>query len=299
MKVIRPFDMAPAMLVSTSAVESNAEYNAATAYALDAKCTLAATGRTYQCIQGPNTGHAPASSPLWWVDIGPSNKWAMFDGQSSTQTTATNTLTTTVACGQIDAVALVGVTAATAQVVVRDGLGGAVLYDKTLAFSGDVPIDWYTYFFYDESAIRSIGVFQDIPPYQSAHLTVTLTSGVDVGLGSLLFGLNADIGTAEHGASGGIIDYSKKNTNATTGITTFAQGAYSKRLSLNLYLDRAQTNRVQRLLAGLRATPCVWIATDDGDLDELAVVYGFYRDFSATIAYPTLTLYSLEIEGLV
>jgi hypothetical protein len=299
MKVIRPLDMASSMLVSTSAVETDAEYNAATSYALNARCTMASTMRTYECIQGPSTGNTPSTSPLYWTDVGPSNKWAMFDAQVSTQTTATNTLTVTVATGLIDSVALVGVDCQLAQLVVRDGLGGPIIYDSTLPFTGDVPTDWYAYFFYDETSNRTIGIFENIPPYQTAHITVTLTSGVDVGLGGLLFGLSSHIGDAEYGASAGILDYSKKNTNATTGVTTFVQGAFRKRLSVNLVLNVAQVNRVQRLMYQLRATPCVWIASSDTRLEEAAIVYGFYRDFSATIAYPTRTLYALEIEGLV
>ena len=298
MKVIRPFDMASAMLVSTSAVETNAEYNAATTYALDARCTMASTMRTYQCIQGPNTGHTPNTSPLWWTDIGPSNKWAMFDSQVSTTTTAPLTLTVTVATGLIDTVALVGVVAQTAQVVVRDGPGGPIVYDSTLSFVGDIPTDWYSYFFYDETSPRSIGIYGNIPPYLTANVTVTLTSGTDAELGAMLFGLTSQIGTAEHGATAGIIDYSRKTTSAA-GVTTFEQRAYSKRLSVNLVLDRTEMNRVQRLLYGLRATPAVWIASEDTTLEEAGIVYGFYRDFTATIAYPNYTLYSLEIEGLI
>jgi hypothetical protein len=222
----------------------------------------------------------------------------MFDGQISTPTMATNTLTVTIATGLIDAVALVGVTAQSAQVTVRDGPGGTIIYDSTLPFTGDIPTDWYSYFLFEENSARTVGVWQNIPPYQSAHLTVTLSSGGDVGLGGLLFGLSTDIGQAELGATAGIIDYSRKNTS-TTGVTTFEQRAYSKRLSVNLVLDRAQTNRVQRTLFSLRATPCVWIASDIEDLEEVAIVYGFYKDFSAVIAYTKKTLYSLEIEGLI
>lgn len=299
MKVINPITMATAMLVSTNAVETDAEYNAATTYALDARCTMASTNRTYQCIQGPNTGHTPNTSPLWWTDVGPSNKWAMFDANVGTTTKALNTLTVTVATGLIDSVALIGVVGQTAQVVVRDGYGGAVLYDSTLAFSGDNPTDWYSYFFYDENSNRTIGVFENIPPYMSAHVTVTITSGVDAELGVLSFGLSYDLGKATYGATAGIVDYSRKTTNATTGVTTFVQGAYSKRLSLNLVLDATQFNRVQRLMYGLRAKPAVWVASEDANLIEAGIVYGFYRDFSATIAYPNYTLYALEIEGLV
>jgi hypothetical protein len=296
--VIRPYAVAPAMVVSNSAVETHAEYNAATSYALNDHCTMAATGRLYLCIQGPSLAHAPDVSPLYWADAGPSNRWAMFDSQISTQTTASATLSTTLATGLIDSVAVVGVDAQMVRCQVRDGLGGTIVYDQTQLFTGDIPTDWYAYFFFDENSARSLGLFQDIPPYQTSHLTITLTSGGDVALGSLIFGLSSDIGRTEMGATTGIIDFSRKSTS-TTGVTTFEQRAYSKRMSISLLLNRAESNRVQRLLAGLRATPAIWIATDDTSLEESMVIYGFYRDFSSTIAYFESTFYSLEIEGLV
>jgi hypothetical protein len=64
-----------AMLVSTSVPETPpAAYNGATTYALDAQVSIAGTGNAkevYVSIQAPgNTGHAPASSPLWWRHLG-------------------------------------------------------------------------------------------------------------------------------------------------------------------------------------------------------------------------------------
>ena len=295
MKLIRPIEVADAMLVSNSATNVDANYSAATSYAINGRCTYAR--RIYQSLQAANLGHTPDVSSTWWVDAGPCNQWAMFDQQISTETQATNTLSFTVATGMIDAVALVGVTATSAQVVVRDGLGGAIVYDSSMSFSGDIPTDWYQYFFFDPLTASAQGVFNDIPPYVSAHATITLTSGGAVQVGAVVFGLSSDIGSAQYGASAGIVDYSRKDTDAF-GVTTFVKRAFSKRMTVQLMLDNAQLNRVQRLLYGVRATPCVWIAAPDPRYAEALSVYGFYKDFSATIAYPTTTLYSLEIEGL-
>ena len=56
-----------------------------------------------------------------------------------------------------------------------------------------------------------------------------------------------------------------------------------------------QVDAVQKFLAGIRATPAIW----QGDGDYAALwIYGFYKDFSLTIAYPTISNLSLEIEGL-
>lgn len=74
MKVIPPLAITTAMLTSSSAVETApAAYAAGTTYALDATASMAGAAglvTVYRSLQASNTGHAPASSPTWWVNIG-------------------------------------------------------------------------------------------------------------------------------------------------------------------------------------------------------------------------------------
>ncbi|RFP32413.1 hypothetical protein D0T21_09415 [Duganella sp. BJB476] len=74
MKVIPPLAITDAMLTSTSAVETApALYAGGTTYALNATAGVAGAAgliTIYKSLQGSNTGHAPASSPTWWVSIG-------------------------------------------------------------------------------------------------------------------------------------------------------------------------------------------------------------------------------------
>ena len=136
----------------------------------------------------------------------------------------------------------------------------------------------------------------DLPPYGDAHITVVLTGTGTVECGICLAGTFYTLGDTQYGASVGIIDYSRKETDAF-GVTTFVRRAYSKRMSAKLMLDNVQMNKVQRVLADLRATPCAWIGADDVTYAPLQV-YGFYKDFSIEVAYPTASYCSLEVEGL-
>lgn len=300
MKVIRPTKVAPAMLVSSTATETYSAWSGSVNYALNT--WVVDSGVVYECIRYDAVPiYPPTSNALYWTSRGPSNIWAMFDQQISTATTATEDLSVTLATGMIDSIALIGVDGYNGSLVIRDGPGGPVIFSETLGFSGDVSTDWYQYFFFDPLTARTIGIFKDLPPYQTAHATITISgaAGATVGLGTLVFGLSSNIGATEYGAYAGMIDYSKKVTNSTTGVTTFTPGPFSKRLSVNLEIDNSQLNRVQRLLYGLRSTPCVWIGADNTELEEAMVVYGFFRDFTTAIPYATTSYCSLEIEGLV
>ena len=286
----------PARLASTTAVETYAEYNAASTYALNDIVTIGATWRMYQCVQGPSTDRAPATSPLYWADIGPSNKGAMFDSEISTVTTATTTLTVVIKPGYTNSLALFGLVGQTLTVTGRNGLAGPVVYGpRAINLDGTVIGDWYMYFFEPAVQLAEV-VLTDLVPYEDAHITITLDGTGTVACGICLAGTFYVLGDTEFGANVSIIDYSRKNTSAT-GITSFERRAYSKRMSARMMLDTAQINKVQRVLADLRATPCAWIGTDESGFEPLTV-YGFYRDFSIDVAYAAKSYCSLEIEGL-
>ena len=272
MKVVKPTVITSAMLVSTSAVELYGAWNAATVYALNAYCTLASSNRIYQCIQGPSTNNAPATSPLYWADVGPMNQWAMFDDKISTATTAPASLTVVLDTGFINSLALFGLVGATATITATNGAGGPVVYSATIGLDGTIVADWYQYFFEPFVQLGSL-VLTNIPPYSALRLTVTVT-GSTAAIGNLVVGTSYDLGDTQLGATVGIMDYSQKTTDAF-GNTTFAKRAYSKRNSVQVMFDNGQMTKVQSVLEGLRATPCVWIGVDDAKFLAL-LVFGLH-----------------------
>lgn len=298
MKVIRPTVISPSQLISSSLAENDyAAYAAGTSYALADRVIYA--HKIWESRVTGNLANTPNLYPLKWLDLGPTNRWAMLDEQTSTLSTSnTGSLSLTIATGLIDSVVLIGVVAYQSEVVLRDGLNGPIVYSEILPFSGDAAVDWYQYFFFDPDASRSLGVVLNLPPYQSSHLTVTLTSADNVAIGNLVCGLTSDLGGTDYGATVSITDYSRKDTDEF-GYTTFVKRAFSKRMNASLQFKNTQLNRIQRLLYSLRATPCVWIGSDYAEFEEALVVYGFYRDFTTTIAYYQDSLCSIEIEGLI
>lgn len=163
--------------------------------------------------------------------------------------------------------------------------------------------DWYDYFFADYSQKTEI-ILSGIPNYTNTRTTITIVSdpigktysNKAISTSVSAIGNEIILGTTQWGASAGIIDYSRKETDEF-GTTTFVQRAYSKRMNVNLILPSSDLTRVQKALIDLRATPCVWIGTTSNIYDVL-VIYGFYRDFSLEIPYPEYSFCSLQIEGL-
>lgn len=251
--------------------------------------------KVYESLQAGNLGHSPPSSDAWWLDCGSTNRWKMFDTSVTSQTSAADELEVSVeASGRVNTVALLNVSAATARVVMTDDVDG-VVFDETQTLSSDSGItDWYAYFF--EPIVRATdALFSNLPPYADAQIDITLTdTGSAVLCGAALLGLAREIGGVQYGASVGIQDYSVKQQN-DFGDYTILERAFSKRGVWAVYVDNGVVDELAKILAEYRATPTLYIGSEDF---TSTYIYGFYKDFSIVISYPTESICNLELEGL-
>lgn len=295
MQVIKPVTFADAMLVSTTATEATAAWNSGTTYALNAEVSY--SNSIYVSLQASNLNHQPDTSPTWWLRKSATNPRKMFDGSVDSQTTATTSMTVVLATGMINSLALLNLTGNTLNVTGRDGLAGPTVYTKSINLDGTIIVDWYEYFFEPYDNLTEV-VFTDIPPYSGMHLTIEIVGGTGntVGIGGCVFGTTYTLGQTQYGASVGIKDYSVKEVDQF-GITQLVQRAFSRRMEATVFVDNGAFNKVYKLLSELRATPCVYIGSQD-DRFNPTIIYGYYRDFSTVIQYPTMSMCSIEIEGL-
>ena len=272
-------------------------YSAGTTYGLGSVVQIETSGthRIYQSLQTSNLGHAPASSPTWWVDAGPTNAWAMFDQSNSSQTLRKDLVYVQIkAADRVNAVMLANVSALSAHLYVTDTVDGLV-YEQIVSLSSEGGIIDYYEWFFAPCTRKSDYVFINIPPYYQPTITLFLTdTGNTVALGAFICGLAQDIGGTQYGASVRIQDYSVKTVDAF-GISSVTERAYAKRGNFTIQVDNTAVDEVQRLLASYRATPIAWIGDDT--LGS-TMMFGFYKDFSITIQYPTISICNLEIEGL-
>lgn len=254
--------------------------------------------KVYECLVN-NTAYSPASNLSGatpkWLDIASTNKYKMFDEEVGSATIVASPLTVVFTPNTSGGLAMLELTGTSASISVKDVIGGTVVYTNSKNLDGTIILDWYAYFFEGYTQLTE-WVVTDIPPYPNCEITVSITSTTTAGCGVLVVGPVYDIGEVQYGVTTGITDYGIKTTDAF-GRTTIVPRKYSKRIDARLHLRNSALNRVQKLLALVRSTPCVWIGSEE-DYLSLLVVYGFYKDFSIEIPYPDDSYCSLQIEGL-
>lgn len=295
MYAVVPVPFTPGVLVSSTATETVAAYNPATTYALDAQARLDSTGRIYTSIQAANTGNAPDTSPLWWVDVAPANRLAMFDNRISTQTTAASPLMVVLQpgslCTNLALLNLVG-----ASVTVEVLVSAVVVYTKTVNLQAAVIADWLDYYFEPDEQI-TVALFDDLPLYAAPEIRITLTGTGTVGVGHCIFGSRRDLGALQYGANAQLVDYSRKETDEF-GETTFVQRDFADEFSGQLDVGNGQVNNVKRTLRKLRSTPTLFVGVSDPRFAELFVAFGWVRSHRIAVQYPMHSLIDLEIGAL-
>lgn len=234
-----------------------------------------------------------------WLDSGYTNRYRMFDNIISSVSSQTGGIEFTLTPNQVvNGIALLNVNASTVRVVMNDPIEG-VVYDRTkeLRSSSNV-IDYYSYFF---APLINLGdldtaIFLDLPNKPTATITVYVSSGVGlVEVGEVVYGVQSIVGRTNYGTAIGITSYSRKDTDEF-GKVTVVKRKNSKYADYDIDIDNTNLAFVQRLFQDIDSVPCVFIGNPE--MEEL-IVYGFYKDFKATISFPTVSKCTLRVEGLV
>lgn len=234
-----------------------------------------------------------------WLDSGYTNRYRMFDNIISSVSSKMGGIEFTLTPNQvINGIALLNVNASTVRVVMNDPIEG-VVYDRTkeLRSSSNV-IDYYSYFF---APLINLGdldtaIFLDLPNKPTATITVYVSSGVGlVEVGEVVYGVQSIVGRTNYGTAIGITSYSRKDTDEF-GKVTVIKRKNSKYADYDIDIDNTNLAFVQRLFQDIDSIPCVFVGNPE--MEEL-IVYGFYKDFKATISFPTVSKCTLRVEGLV
>jgi hypothetical protein len=268
------------------------EWNSGTTYAIGDVTVVTTEHHIYESLKGTNLNNSPPTNLTgedpYWLDLGPTNRWKMFDppythtyeAVVASQTVQAESIVVALAPGAIDAVALINCNASSINITLDDG---TERYNKTIT-----PVS---------TAARNYTALDLPDDYPTATLTVTITNtSANATCGVLVCGLQENMGTTRYAPEIGIIDYSVKEQD-DFGNWSITPRDNAKRSTYNILIPVADHSEVKRLFVAYKDMPVVWDGNGANTDYSILRNYGLVTDWSMHVTNGFAEL-SLEIEGL-
>ncbi len=260
-------------------------YDVGATYALGDTVSSASSHRCYESRQAANIGKPlpvlPETETDWWIDLGPTNKWAAIDLDTNTQTVTASPQTIVITPGQrVNSIFLGGMVADLVTITATSVYGGGPVYSYSRDLRTRIATTPTEYYFKPFKLRPNDYVF-DIPPVSDIVITITLTrASGNVKLGSAIFGLYTYIGPIVEKAReekqnfGRVIrdDYARATIIRRRSVPSIVQ---------QVKVDHADLDKVRALGDDLNGIVCAWIGMENSShalADALAKI-GFYVDF--------------------
>lgn len=303
MKIIPPIIMTDAIFTSSNVTEPSTgaaveiAWVSGTTYAIGDVRSYSTTNshRIYKRLTASAGTITPLLDGTNWLDIGSNNKWNMHDQSVQSQTINAISIANSYAIvGRCNSVGFLNMDCASVTVSMVDSNDGTV-YNKTISMVSDSGINnWYSYF--TEPIVRKTDyVLTDLPAYANATVNVTISAPAGTAkCGAVILGIFKDVGATQYGTKVGITSYDVKTQDAFGNYTVTKRG-YRKTGDFTLMVPGSYTDQLQIFLTNLRSTPTLYIGSDSY---ASTIIYGFFGDFSQTIPYPTMSLCTINIQGL-
>ncbi|MDP3651045.1 MAG: hypothetical protein Q8R67_05110 [Rhodoferax sp.] len=292
MIAVPPIDCtAPGVLTSTTAVDADA-WDVGVAYALND--VVSAGGYNWTSLEGPNTGHTPATEPLWWTKGGVINSLAMFDTSVQTATSNTGGLSWTLSVGRFTCIGLMGLVGQSVTLDIEDGATLIYTETRTLASSDGT----YYGFCFEAPYQTDAAVFSGLLSSPTCTVTISIATSpaATAACGLCVIGKQFFLGDALYGFANPIEDRGRHYLDSLKNPVNVERG-YSKGVSGVIVTERAAYNRLMGFLAANIGVPMLWVAAPGQNDFVSANAFGRYVSAVPVIdSHNSITL-ALEIAG--
>lgn len=275
MQIVIPKTIATTHILATNLVEDTVaypglvEYSKTTTYALNAYVYVSATMKIYKSLKATNLNYYPPSylsgtDTLWWAEVAPLNKYAMYDTKTSTQSIAPSAdkskITQTINVSTCDAIFLANITATDVSVVLKNGSGEVVATKSVnLIDRGGITNMWQ---YLTNKYIEKTNCLIEFEKRWDSTLELTISTSVIGGTaacGRCTVGERWILGLSQYGCTISYKDYSTVNTN-TFGETTIVERDKANYIECDIYsLDEHVTlDELVRVLRQVQSVPTVF-----------------------------------------
>lgn len=246
---------------------------------------------THTCHKNPLWSTPPSDDSTDWMDIGPSEKWAMFDASNATQSTRSTSMAVAIAPGSaFDSLLFFNLTNVSS---IRIQVDSSPAYDQTYSLADTGWSDSETTYF------SKLGV-SDIPT-NGTTATLTFSGSGTLGVGGVVPGLSKNIGSAVYGTGVGITNYSQFPRDEFGNIDRVERG-YSDRGQFRMMVAKERGESMIALFTQRRAEYDGFLMAPDsnypGGWRPSGIFYGFVNSFEKLFSFPLHDEFTLEIEGV-
>lgn len=294
-----------------------------TSYLLGNTVYLPSTHKVYQALSNITADTvSPDTSILLaipkWVEIGSTNKFAMFDLYRNTPSIfTTDTIIPRTVAGTLEVVNSAKVSV---DVVSTDTLSIALLnlvnvgrvivqcVDNTTSaiistISYDINTrdvyDWWTYFTTQFVPKKSL-VLDTLPiGYSDMKVIVYFLGSPDIEVGSFILGTSTYIGMLQQGSELDVVNFSTMERDLFGNATLVPRRSISS-LKGELFIPKEIYEDVMNIKEELDAIPALWVGIEDieDNYYQSLLLFGIYRDFNFKLDNPIGVVANLELEEM-
>ena len=251
-----------------------------------------------------NTTDSPSVDSLKvapkWINIRPTNYYAMLDGKTSTQTVNADTITVVVVGGNYDALSLLELDAKSVDISLYDVTTNAVVYTESFDLINNSDVfDFYSYAFNPFEFLPSIYT-DKIYLYTDTKLTITINNiGGIAKCGRLVYGRSYYVGETGYGANLTVESYSHKETDEFGNVSLIHRGG----VNIDSYEVQTPTSKIPTLRrkgTELDAIPILFVMDESATSNtENLLNFGYWDRFSIILPDPIKSTISLDIKGIL
>lgn len=307
--VLVPLTILDAMISSSTIAEPDTGetlWVAATSYTVGQRVIRTTTHKIYENLIAGVNATLPeltvGDTLPRWLEIGPTNKWAAFDGQINTPSAVVTPLTYVMRPGMFNAITFYGLSGATLAVSIKDAPGGTVVF----TYSADLiapPVDHYDYYFGIIKPLTKV-LCKNLVPYADPEATITITAaaGTTVKAGMVAFGDLRTLVTVEgtggtqYGPQVKPVTYSYISTDAF-GRSKIVKRASATDMDIRVMLPKDDSDLALATIQEVLDVPAAWIGSDVAGFTGLNV-FGLA---SGSLSYdgPNHSVMSIQVKGFI
>lgn len=260
-------------------VDSN--YNHGSVYKVGDEVIKAAIHKKYRCLVDTTTDPevGVGEVPPKWLELGATNRWAMFDGINTYQSNYAGDVDIRIRpLGVVDSISIFNIENVT-----------------SIEITTSVPDTGSTYTEIHDTTGKESLVTYDFPPYENPFVDIKFV-GTDIKVGEVVMGTGTVLGVLLAGAVSDRIDYSRY-TYDEFGELTYVPRPIVNYTTYPIRVAKIDALGVERYLDNLKGKQAVWIG-NIGDGQHL-VTRGTIERSPMTYDTPSVLEYQIKVRGSI